>query len=230
LSYLRVRNLEPMVRSLLRCGFVEKIVVSNNNPEHRIADWVQIRDRRVYLLDQPRPTPCSIRYQIALEEPGPYFLSIDDDVFLYPGQVRRLFEELVARPTAPHGLQGEDFLGERTPKTCLGWKINLHGFEGQVDNINTCYAFTREHAAEMERLARLLGLDLADIPMGSDVLLGAAGQERPFLHDVGSVLHCLSCHRVGVATWRKRGFFTKRCQLFRELRALKGWPAPPLSA
>lgn len=228
LNYQRVRNLEPMVRSLLRCDFVEKILVSNNNPRYRIADWIRLRDERIQLVDQPRRTVSSIRFRIACQEAGPYFLAIDDDVFLYPRQVRRLFEELLARPSSPHGIQGENFLGETTPGTFRGWQVNLHDQEGQADDINTCYAFTREHALETDRLARCLGLDLVDIYMGSDVILSASGRERPFLHDVGPVLHCLSQHRLGVATWTMRGFFPQRAKMFRSLRALKGWPVPPL--
>lgn len=226
LNYKRVRNLEPMVRSLLRCDFVEKILVSNNNPVYRIADWIRLRDERLRLTDQPRETVSSIRFRIACEEPGPWFLAIDDDVFLYPQQVKRLFEELIARPSAPHGIQGENFVGEGTPGTFLGWKVNIHHYEGQVDDINTCYAFTREHALEADRLARCLGLDLANIHFGSDVILSASGRERPFIHHVGKVLHCLSQHRQGVATWTMQGFFPRRVQLFRALRELKGWPAP----
>jgi hypothetical protein len=228
LNYRRVRNLEPMVRSLLLCDFVEKVLVSNNNPEYRIADWIRLKDERIHLVDQPRRTVSSIRFRIACEEPGPYFLAIDDDVFLYPHQVKRLFEELLARPSSPHGIQGENFHGETTPNTFLGWQVNIHRYDGQADDINTCYAFTREHALEADRLARCLGLDLANIPMGSDVILSASGRERPFLHDVGKVLHCLSQHRLGVATWTLQGFFPRRAKMFRSLRALKGWPAPPL--
>ncbi len=228
LNYKRVRNLEPMARSLLRCDFVEKILVCNNNPRYRMADWIRLGDERLHLIDQPRETVSSIRFRIACEEPGPYFLAIDDDVFLYPRQVKRLFEELLARPESPHGIQGENFLGEASPGTFLGWDVNLCGFEGQADDINTCYAFTREHALEADRLARCLGLDLGNIHMGSDVILSASGRERPFLHDVGEVLHCLSQHRRGVATWTLRGFFPQRAKMFRSLRALKGWPVPPL--
>jgi len=34
-------------------------------------------------------------------------MSIDDDVFLYPTQVKQLFQHLIAHPEIPHGYQGE---------------------------------------------------------------------------------------------------------------------------
>jgi len=107
LSYKRIRNMEPHVASLLRTDCVEKIVLSNNNPEYRIRDWVRIQDERLHLFDQPQRTPPGIRFDLAAREPGPYYLTIDDDVLLAPGQVLGIFRHLIANRSVPHGFQGE---------------------------------------------------------------------------------------------------------------------------
>lgn len=225
LSYRRVRNMEPIVEALLRAAFIERIVVSNNNPEIRIGEWIRLRDERLRLIDQPRRTAPGIRFELAREEPGRFFLSIDDDVLLSPEQVKRLFLALVARPEAPHGIQGEDYVGESKQTFPPYWRVDRKDHEGQVDNLNTVYAFTRDHLAEMERLAGLLGLDraaMAEMGNGEDLLISASGTERPYIHDVGPVAFCLSSHRIGVATWASRpGFFTERKELFLKLRALR---------
>ncbi|MBA4322624.1 MAG: hypothetical protein C0408_07390, partial [Odoribacter sp.] len=46
LSYARPKNIEWIVRALLLCPFIEKVIVSNNNPDLKIEDWVHIDDDR----------------------------------------------------------------------------------------------------------------------------------------------------------------------------------------
>ena len=222
LSYKRVRNMEPIAEAALRCDFVEKVVVSNNNPDVRIGDWIRLKDERLVLIDQPRRTPPGVRFRLARQEPGFYFLSIDDDVLLAPDQIRTLFAAMVARPGAPHGILGENYAGDAKPGFPPYWSVNLLGREMQVDNLNTVYGFTRAHLAEMERLAGRLGIDLDEMGNGEDVLLSASGDERAWVHDVGPVALCLSSHRRGIATWASRPrFFTDRKELFLSLRELR---------
>jgi hypothetical protein len=217
LSYRRIRNMEPLVANLLHTDFVAKVIVSNNNPEYRIGEWIRLRDPRLHLIDQPQRTPAGIRFELARHEPGPYFLSIDDDVLLHPEQVLRLFEHLVADPSVPHGFQGEEY----NPDHPRLWDVALRG-EREVDNLNCLYAFHKDHVIEMERLAGELGIDLGGLANGEDILVSAGGTGRPRIHDLGEVLICLSSHRAGVATWRsRRGFFHERQELFGKLRELK---------
>lgn len=228
LSYKRMRNMAPIVESLLLADFVERIVVSNNNPGVRIADWIGIRDERLRLLDQPVKTPPGIRFQLAQEDAGEYFLSIDDDVFLTPEQVRRLFLGMIARPGTAHGILGENYRGPHKVGFPQYWEVDQRGFGGQVDTLNTVYGFSRRLLPEMERLAGGLGLDLSCLENGEDLLLSNSGDGRPYIHDVGPVTICLSAHRIGVATWasRKR-FFTDRKELFLKLRSLRPDLGPP---
>lgn len=227
LSYKRIRNMETIVSAMLHTDFVEKVILSNNNPKYRIGDWVKVRDPRLRLIDQPQRTPAGIRFELARQEPGPYFLSVDDDVLFSPDQVLRLFQRLVADPGVPHGYQGEIYRPDGSWIWNGGWQVNLRG-ERVVDNLNCVYAFHRDHLAEMERLARRVGAgDLARIANGEDILISASGDDRPRIHDIGNVLLCLSSHRAGVATWRThKNFFAERKELFLKLREQK--PREPL--
>jgi hypothetical protein len=239
LSYKRVRNMQPLVRSLLRSDFIEKIIVSNNNPEYRIRDWIRLRDERIHLIDQPVRRAAGIRFELAKNEPGEYFVSIDDNTFLYPAQLKQLFRELVARPGSPHGFQGELYVGSEKlaeledPKRPgfldrHGFKVNVRYCEQQVDILNRTYAFTREHVKEMYRLGNRLGMDMGSVANGEDIILSASGQDRPYVHALGEVGECLSGIQMGVSTWRSRkDFFKEREELFLTLRGLKD--SPPMS-
>jgi glycosyltransferase involved in cell wall biosynthesis len=48
----RVRNITPQVQSILKCDFVEKIIVSNHNPQLILEDWVKINDEHLKLINQ----------------------------------------------------------------------------------------------------------------------------------------------------------------------------------
>jgi hypothetical protein len=233
LSWKRVRNMQPIVRSLLRCDFIDRIIVSNNNPEYRIHDELRLRDERLQLIDQPQPRAPGIRFELARQQPGEYFISIDDDIFLYPEQVKQLFQALLSRPGCAHSHQGERYVGPDKspvafePDQPPGWEMCLRRFEGHVDVINCVYAFTREHVAEMYRLAEQLHLDVGALANGEDLLLSFSGEERPMIHDIGLVADCLTTHRLGVATWRTReDFFLERAELFLKVRAIKKLAQP----
>jgi len=228
LSYKRVRNMDTLVRNLLRAECVQHLVVSNNNPDYRIADWVQVRDERLRLVDQPRHTPPGIRFELARQAPGDFFISVDDDVMLYPEQLELLFKALLAQPEVPHGVQGEKFLGRgANPGRPFGdWQPGCFG-DMEADVINTVYTFTRGQLEELYRLAAALGREVPTLANGEDVLLSMSGQGRPRVHAVGPVGQCLSWCRAGVATWRTRqAFFNERTALFESLQALKASPSP----
>jgi hypothetical protein len=221
LSFKRVRNIRPIVQGLLNAPFVETIVVSNNNPEYRIEEWIRIKDAKLRVINQPKRTAPGIRFELARREHGEYFLTIDDDVFLYADQLQMLLQALMENPNSPYGLQGENrSLPDSEEET--GWHSGLGGFVGQVDVINRVYAFTREHLEEMYRLARLLNIEVGEIANGEDLLLSFSGNARPRLVNAGRITACLSENRDGVATWATRqDFFGERSRLFGRLQAMK---------
>jgi hypothetical protein len=223
LNYKRPRNIEPIVRSILKAACVERVLVSNHNPRMRIRDWISLADPRIELLDQPLESSPGLRFQIAAGQPGSYFLAIDDDVFLYPGQVSRLFSYLQQAPSVPHGIQGEIFreAGIPGPDGDLHWETNIQRVEREVDVINRVYGFTKAHALEYCRLIARLGIEVRR-PHGDDILISCSGDGKPRCHDVGWFGECLSSHRRSVATWRARGFFEGRDALYRRVCAERG--------
>lgn len=232
LAWKRMHNMEPIVRSLLRADFIERIIVSNNNPDYRISDWITLRDDRIRLVDQPVKRAAGIRFELARAEAGSrYFMSIDDDIFLYPEQVKQLFMEMIARQDAPHGIQGERFVGKPQNVSRFnvplnhGWKVAIRRKEEQVDVINMVYGFNQDQVEEAYWLAQQLGMNVAEMANGEDILLSMSGRERPWIHDVGVVAECISAAQTGVSTWRTRqNFFAERAELFQAIKECKARP------
>jgi hypothetical protein len=96
LSFARPRNIQPIAERVLRCDFVERLVISNNDPSVRLADDVRVSSSRVTILQQTAPCPPMKRFETARELSGEYFLALDDDVLLRAEQIDALFRALVA--------------------------------------------------------------------------------------------------------------------------------------
>lgn len=234
LAWKRMHNMEPIVRSLLRADFIERIIVSNNNPEYRIAEWIHLEDERLRLLDQPVKRAPGIRFELARAEPSRYFMSIDDDIFLYPEQVKQVFLHMLERQDAPHGIQGERFVGRQPNASRFniqlrnGWQVAIRRTEAQVDVINMVYGFNRDQLEELYRLAQQLGVNVGEIANGEDILLSLSGKERPWVHDTGQVAECISAAQQGVSTWRTRqNFFSERADFIQTVQHLKAPPSRP---
>ncbi|MDX1998278.1 MAG: glycosyltransferase family A protein [Thermoanaerobaculia bacterium] len=228
LSYKRPANVEWLVRSYLRCSFVGKVIVSNNHPEidlERLAP--SLADPRVELIRQPEPTKQGVRFPLALERAGDlgYFLSPDDDCFLYPHQIERLYRHLLAAPEVPHGISGE----VRQPvkdMTHYPFAIGVRG-EREVDHLTELYLFSREHVLTTLEIYRQLGWHEASrVGNGEDIALSFSGPGRPRIHRYGRRLRCNSAWAEGIATWSShQNFFAERVMIHAKLRKLRPRPA-----
>jgi len=231
LSYRRPANIDLIVRNALKCRSVDKVVVSNNNPDHRARQLTSVRSARLVLIDQQRPTRQGIRFALAAAHDSEFYIAIDDDVFLSPKQLERLFRFLVADPSVPHGIGGE------ARKTCseqdlpprdYGFVTGVNG-DREVDHLTRVYAFTREHLATALGLFEQLGMaDLARVGNGEDIVLSFSGRSRPRIHRGGSVAQCASFACEGIATFTSHAdFFAERAQIHDRLLALRARTLAP---
>jgi hypothetical protein len=211
----RMRNLDPLVRSVLKCRFVEKVIVSNDNPDLRIADWVMVHDERLVLLDQPARRGCKHRWELAQAENAAYTIAIDDDVLIHPKQLALLFTHLLDRQEVPHGLSG-----------C---KIPFEFHERQeleVDLLFEIYAVTREHVQAyfdtIEQLKARGTLPAEGLGKRGDfVVISHSGKARPVIHDVGFIARCASAYAEGVATFKEDGFASYTGELLAAVRKIE---------
>jgi len=217
LSYGRAANLNSIVAACLACPFVQRVILSNNNPHLRMRDFVPQRDRRLHVTDQPTRCFPSKRYELARDSGDQWVLCIDDDTFLTPHQIRSLFEALLAEPSVPHGIAGENFRPEG------GFAEYLFGAPGKpetVDCLVWAYAFTHGHAKKYFDLLRKLGIDNATFRANEDIVLSLAGNGRPLVHNFGTLHLCGSRDAEEVATSKQTGFREQRKELLRQTQAL----------
>lgn len=220
LSYKRPQNIDIIVRLLLRTPSVAAIVVSNNNPAYRLADWMSVHDPRCSMIEQPIARPRHIRYGIAARE-AVYqrFLAVDDDLFLRPSQLESLCAAVRADPSRPHGITGLQY---------DSWRgMVFHHVSGRtqaVDAINRVYAFTSAHVDNFRQLMRETGFDPRHTAWRHsywDDLFLSYSAGKPMVHALGSFLDCPSQFASGIAVWKQPDFFRLRLSLLRRLRLLR---------
>ena len=153
-----------------------------------------------------------------------YVLSIDDDIFLTPGQWTNFFEFLLADEKCPHGIIGQDY--RPGTKSSNGSPFHhLTERDTEVDVLIGAYAFTREHLKRVFDLAAKIGIsDLSRVRNGEDILLSFSGTTRPHIHPLKPALFCASEGLPGVALWKTHDhFWDERIRVFEKVRDV--WPA-----
>lgn len=210
----RSRNIDPIVRSCLRCAFVTRVVVSNHHPDVRMRDVVTQRDPRVDVIEHGVRRGCGHAWNVIAGLPGEYFLVIDDDQLIAPAQVASLFAALVADPAVPHGLCGGRSGG-----------VYLERCEADVDVLYNVYAVTRTHVATFHRLAQHLietgGVTPDEIEYScDDLVISRSGSGPARIHDAGFLLRCRTGGKAGVAIFREDGFHERRAKVEAALAAV----------
>jgi hypothetical protein len=222
LSFERPRNIQAIADTVLACDFVDRLVISNNNPRIRLQDALRLSSSRVCLLEQEQPCPPMKRFEIARELTSEYFLALDDDVFLSAAQIEALFAELVADPDSPHGIAGQVMRGESACPGVLAYHL-VQRRAARVDVLNRTYLFTAAHRDRFfVLLEELYGRDPQRKPLryGDDIVLSHCGSRPPMVHDVGRVLYCPSSDDPVIARWLQPGFHEYRSAVYRDVVAL----------
>jgi hypothetical protein len=215
LSYGRAANLKAIVAACLACPFVQRVILSNNNPALRMRDFVRQRDPRLQITDQPARCYPSKRYKLARDSGDQWLLCIDDDTFLTPRQIRSLFEALLADPQRPHGIAGENF-----GTGPVHYLFGRPGEPEEVDCLVWAYAFTSEQSRRYFTLLEALGIDNDALKANEDVVLSLSGDKRPLVHNFGTLHLCGSRESEEVATSKQAGFREQREELLRKVAAL----------
>lgn len=213
-SVERVQYIGPQVRSLLKCDFVEKIIISNHNPQTLIEDWVKIKDERLLLINQPVRRGCGHGWVVANRVNPEFLISIDDDVLIFPTQLAKLFKRLVEQPEIPHGLAGS-FQSKY-----------YQGKEMEVDNLYQIYAITGTHLKRYLELVEMITSYNYVSPesvefWGDDIVISQTGMNRPMIHNVGLILRGSTANKQGVATYKEEEFAQRRMEVERALEKVR---------
>jgi hypothetical protein len=216
LSYARPQNIQPICQALLKCDFIEKVVVSNNNPDMSLDKWLQIEDSRIEIQNQSTRRRAGFRYEIARKLEAENFVFIDDDLFLTPDQISYVYGKLLENPVQPQGVWGQTFRQDATGEVEI--TNGKRGIDDTVDVINRAYFLTREHVSRFLGALRYLGLEsVLDLKFGDDLILSMSAAEKPFCHNVGQILECYSANDEGVAIWTEGSFDNYRIDLYRKM-------------
>lgn len=215
---LRMKHLDPQIRNLLKCNFVDKIIISNHNPDVHIQDWTKVRDARLIFINQKVRRGCGYRWVIASEFDPESLIVVDDDTLLYPFQIARLFKHLVHEPVVPHGISG--FLRRQIEELEFHDKRNM-----EVDFLCETYAVTRDHLKRYMMLKEMVASDdnlIQMVDSAADFLLiSQTGQSRPKIHDIGCLFRSESFNMNGVALHKSDTFHLKLQIVLAELNALE---------
>lgn len=218
LNYRRSWNMEMLVRSFLRCSFVERVLLWNNGVPSSLQGVRVIENARVSIDGMGGNQGTIARFYMAQRERGTHFLAVDDDVFLFPSQVRTLFSCLVADPHHVHGVVGQQ-VGV-TGEVFEG----REEYSGTIDILSRVYTFTQEHLNEFFQLLECLGMhdevQFQELTAGDDIVLSFCGEGKPLCHCVGTILSCPTCALPGIAVFKEPGFWDYRSRLFRQLCSL----------
>lgn len=222
LSYKRMNNIPVIVRSTLLCGFVDRIVVCNNNPDVDLGPYLPMRDTRLELVQQERQRWPSYRYDVARNYPADYYICIDDDVFPSPRQLKKLFIALLNNPESPIGSAGQIY--DSKTGTLRWLRRNIWTLRDQtrtVDVILQIYVFTRNHLKNYFDLLRAIGVQNEAVHSSEDVILSFAGTKPPLLKDVREVFECATSRDSAIATHRQEGFDAYRHDLYQRLSQVR---------
>lgn len=213
----------PMLHALLRCPFVEKIIVTLDGDGDRSHLNTLPRDPRLTVYEEPLCRGPGRRFHYALQKYTPYVLSLDDDLLLTPRQIRALFLRLLDNPSVPHGIVCQTLREHWQQRSAENvFRNHREDYDGPCDILNRAYAFTAAHARAWLQRMTALGVDDATFPkftrVAEDVVLSFCGERRPRCHALGPFLSCPTAALPGVALHREPGFWEERWRIFRELR------------
>ena len=222
LSYARPANLQRIVALILQAGIHSRIVVSNNNPDIDLAPYVaDVIDHIELMQNDVRRFPGH-RFEIARDVDAEDFIFIDDDIFLSPSQIQRLYALYRQDRACPHGVWGQ--AGQLSGGQ-FWLRYGVFEVEARVEVLNRVYVCSRAHVERFFELLRRIGkADSADLGLGCDVVLSFCGDGRPYCHDVGPLEECETSNAEDIALWRQDGFDEHRLRLFVTLARALGRP------
>lgn len=215
---LRMKHLNHQVRNVLKCNFVDSLIISNHNPDIHIEDLLQIHDSRLKIINQDSKRGCGYRWEIAHSLSPEYLIVIDDDILLYPSQIAALFVRLLKEPEIPHGFTGMQHQVDDSFIYHERQEIN-------VDYLCEVYAVTKKHLQRYAELKEQIARDDAlakSIESATDfMLISQSGAHQPQIHRTNRLLRCETFKEASVAVHQKDDFRKNMLKVYRALNNIR---------
>jgi hypothetical protein len=142
---------------------------------------------------------------------------VDDDILIFPWQLRRLFLHLIAEPEGPHGFTGMLHATDEEFRYCERDELS-------VDCLCEVYAVTRQHLERYAELEEFLSRDgeiAKTIEAAADfMVISRCGSRKPRIHDGGHLFRCRTFERPGVAVHKGQGFWSGAADVWRALNKM----------
>ena len=201
---IRMRHINHQLRNILKCEFVGKIIISNHNPHVQINQLIKVNDERIVIVHQDTRRGCGHRWLVAHDFSPEYLIVVDDDVLIFPWQLRQLFKVLVAEPEIPHGFAGMTL---NTNKELTYYERD----EREVDFIGEVYAITGE---QLKKYFVLRNGFFAENNILSNnvenfadfILISKSGTQKPKIHNAGRLFRCSTYDTAGIALHKEHEF------------------------
>jgi len=221
-SYLRPKNIQTIINAVVKCRFVSEIVISNHNPEIVMSDFIECDDARVRILNSEKREYCGYRFKVASDLDGEYFLILDDDIFMSPEQVRKLFVHLLKDPDVPHGFHGSRYKSH-SEEDEIDEVQHVARRETNVDVLHQAYAVTKSQISHMLQIAEAAnrsGLFPDENPanFADDMMISVSGEGQPRVHDLAPILICQTSLQQDIAVCGRVDFQRMRSRAFSYLR------------
>jgi hypothetical protein len=215
----RMNYIESQVRNFLKCTFVDKIVITNHNPDIKIEEKVNIKDDRLICLNQNVRRGNGYRWRVANTIDAEYFVVIDDDIQLFPEQLKKLFQYLLAEPMVPHGHSGQLHLPDD--------KFEFHERENmEVDYLCELYAVTRDHVKRYSEIEQIIFEEDKTLyeyveRFADHIVISQTAAQSPKIHEVTTLLRNDTFKTPGVATHKDAQFEEGVLQVCRAVKRIK---------
>ena len=189
---------------MLKCNFIEKVIISSHNPDIKIEDHVRVGGSRLVLLNQDVRRACGYRWVVAREFSPQYLVVIDDDILLFPFQLKILFQRLIEEPNVPHGISGMVQMGNGD--------LEFHQWENMdVHYLTEAYAVTQAHLEQYFEMVDRFAEHDRGMPERVEylcdfIVISQTGAQNPKFHKVGRIFRDETFNIPGVANHKEEQF------------------------
>jgi len=199
----RIKHINHQIRNLLKCDFIERVIISCHNPQIKIEDFVNVSDKRLSLLNQNERRGCGYRWLVAEQFSPAYLIVMDDDILLFPWQVKKLLVSLLAETDTPHGFAGmvkqkdESFDYRQKVDQSVDYLCEIYAITGEMLKR---YIYLKDRIQTSSEMAKSIE-STADF-----VIVSQTGNLKPKIHYAGHLLRCPTFNQAGVAVHKEQAF------------------------
>lgn len=216
-NYKRPQNMPLIIKWCMESKHTKRIILVDNS-EHGLN--IQLPNYtpppQVEIVRNGKNNGAWYRFELSMQLDCNNIMCIDDDIFLTPEQIDKLFEKQMSEPNRAHGVWGQ------TAKIWYDEVLFTSGLyyqDAEFDVLNRVYCFSSDIAKLGLELLETLGyLGWADIGPIDDIIISQASETKSLCHNLGFLINCPTASSSGIAVWRtNKQFDYARDLIFKDI-------------